>query len=188
MSPANQNPRSANFSILNSLFTLPLSPLPHSPGYSESCSRGYPEGNPGGYPESYSRAYSGNHPENSRESYPENYGESYSPANPENCRENCSDGNPAGYSQDSPDSNPESNPEDNPERNSGDYLQNRGENHPANIGSCPVCRDVRAKQGARPPASSVSQRVPFSLSLPCFLCPRSRPLDHRSTRTLHLTA
>jgi hypothetical protein len=163
MLPANQALKSANLSILNSLFTLSVSPLPHSPGYSESYSPGYPEGNSGDYPEGYSGSNSESYPDSYSEDYPEGYPPRYSESYrgsyrenyPEDCSRNCPD--------DCSGNNPESNPEDNPGSNSGGYLPDCGESYSESFWSCPVSREVSVKplhSPPEPPPKSGASREP----------------------------
>jgi hypothetical protein len=163
MLPQSQARESANFSILNSLFAISVSPLPRSPGYLESYSPGYPEGNSGDYPGSYSGSYSESYPDSCSENYPEGYPPRYSESYPgsyrESCPEDCSRNCPESCSG----SNPGSNPEDNPGSNSGDYLPDCWEDCPGNVGSCPVSREVSVKplhSPPEPPPESGASREP----------------------------
>jgi hypothetical protein len=83
MLPANQARKSANFSILNSLFTLSVSPLPHSPGCSESNSPSCSGSSSLSYPGSSSPDCS----PSSSPSYSPSSSRSYSPSSSGSCPE-----------------------------------------------------------------------------------------------------
>jgi hypothetical protein len=145
-----------NLVISNWLFVILLSPLPRSPGCSESCSPSCPEGSSGDYPGSYSESYPESYSEDYPEGYPPRYSESYPVSYRESCPEDCSRNCPENCSG----SNPGSNPEDNPGSNSGDYLPDCWEGYPGNVGSCPVCREASGE----PPKSRASREPAFSPS------------------------
>jgi hypothetical protein len=163
MLPQGQASKCSNFAISNWLFIILLSPLPRSPGYSESYSGSYPENNSGDYHGSYSGSYSESYPdsysEDYREGYPPRYSESYPGSYRENYPEDCSRNCPENCSG----SNPESNPGSNWESNSEDYLPDCWEDYPGNVGSCPVSREVSVKplhSPPEPPPESGASREP----------------------------
>ena len=120
----NQAPKSANFTIPNSLFTISVSPLSHLPSYSGGHSLGYPEGSsgdcPAGHPERNLESY--------LDSYPVSYSEGYPGRNSENGLRSCRDGSSAGCSADCPPNPPASSPERNPASNSESCPENSWEN------------------------------------------------------------
>jgi hypothetical protein len=142
----NQASEFPNFVIGNWLFVIRLSPLPHSPGYSESYSPGYPESNSGDCPDGYSGSNSESCPDSYSESYPESNSESYSAGypgrNPESCSENCGESCSEGSSPDCSGSCSE----DSSGNNSEDYLPDCWENYSGSFDSRPACRETAGNQ------------------------------------------
>ncbi len=124
MLPSSQARKSANFTILNSLFTIPESPLPRPPGClggsSASCPGSSPEDCSAGCPveslasclDGNSAGYSTGCSESCSVSCPASCGEKSSPSCSAECPENC----------------PESSPESNPADSSENRLENSREN------------------------------------------------------------
>jgi hypothetical protein len=167
MLPPNQAPKSPKFRAHRSLLIVLLSPLPRSPGYSESYSPSYSGDSSPSYPGSSSPGCS----PNSSPSYPPNSSRSYSLSSsgsyPEICPPTC------------PPSSPPSNPGDSapsgPQNCSGNYSPsyslsfspgcpaNGLRGHFGNLKSGPVSRkatDEPPLSPLEPPSKSGASREP----------------------------
>ena len=120
MSPRNRAPKSANFSILNSLSTLPEPPLPHPLG----CLANRPENRGEESPAGHSPDHPPDNRENHRDDSPADYREDNLPESVEDNLDRSLDSRSADYSADCLENHPESNLGDNPE----DNLEDNGEN------------------------------------------------------------
>jgi hypothetical protein len=144
MLPRNRTRKSANFSILNSLFTLPVSPLPRSPGYLVNCPASYPESNRAGY----SPRYPVRNPAGYLGGYPASYRAGYLAENLVSYPAGYPDSNSASSPADCPDNRLERNPESSRESNGADYsesywadsLPNCLAGYRESFDSRPVCR------------------------------------------------
>ena len=147
MLPQSQARESANFSILNSLLTLSVSPLPRPLGYLESYSPGYPEGNSGDYPGSYSGSYSESYPDSYSENYPEGYPPRYSESYPGSYRESY----PEGCSPSCPENRSGDNPESNSGSNRESYSEDYPDSYPESFDPRPVNETTQVQRPDRKP-------------------------------------
>jgi len=158
MSPRNRAPKSANFSILNSLSTLPETPLPHPLGCLANCPENRGEESPAGH--------SPDHPpdnrENHRDDSPADYREDNLPESVEDNLDRSLDSRSADYSADCLENHPESNLGDNPEDNPEDNGENNLPDDSADRSSrswADSCSDSYPSTSLRPRAGPNSRRI-----------------------------
>jgi hypothetical protein len=125
--PRNLAPKSANFPILNSLFTLTVSTLPRPPGYSVDSLVNCPDSNRAGY----SPAHPVRNWEGDSDGYLASHVEGCLPENPAGNWEDCVGRNSAGCSADCPCSRPGRNPASNLRSNEIGYLPHYSESNRA---------------------------------------------------------
>jgi hypothetical protein len=176
MLPRTQTQKSANFSILNSLFTLFESPLPRSPSYSGDYSPSYREGYPADYPEGYSGSNSASYPDSCSEDYPEGYPPRYSESYPGSYGESC----PEGCSRSCPENCSGDNPESNSGSNRVSYSEDYPDSYPESFDPRPVTEPAQVQRPDRPADRQLSKhhyRIPERNG--------DNATGHRRPRTYH---